>query len=178
MGEGEEKFVGWVRSMGWAALSDVWARVRVGKEVASWPPGKAFEYLILRVFELEGAQVVWPYRGWLEQVDGGVYVEGLSCLIECKHWKEPLDYTPIARFKARVDRRPPATVGLLFSVSGFTIPALNEAQVQPVRNVLLWARSDVDLALRWGMRAALRVKWRKAVEEAEMDYELKGEDFR
>ena len=107
-----------------------------------------------------------------------MYADGLSCLIECKHWKEPLDYAPIARFKARVDRRPPATVGLLFSVSGFTAPALHEAHVQPVRNVLLWAMPDVDLALRRGMRAALGVKWRKAVEKAEMDYELKGDDFR
>lgn len=77
-----------------------------------------------------------------------------------------------------LDRRPPATAGLLFSASGFTVPAVHEAQVQPVRNVLLWAMSDVDLALRRGMRAALSIKWRKAVEEAEMDYELEGEDFR
>ena len=125
--------MGWVRSMGRAALINLWERVRDAGDVGSWPPGKAFEYLILRAFELEGARVVWPYRGWLEQVDGAVYVDGLSCLIECKHWKESLDFTPIARFKARVDRRPPATVGLLFSVSGFTMPALQEAHVQPVR---------------------------------------------
>ncbi|PTL79945.1 restriction endonuclease [Vitiosangium sp. GDMCC 1.1324] len=178
MEAGEEKYVGWIRSMGWSGLCDLWARVRMGQELGEWPPGRAFEFLILRAFQLEGAQVIWPYRGEWEQVDGAVYVDGLSCLVECKHWQEPLDFSPIAKFKARVDRRPAATIGLLFSVNGFTLPALREAQVQPVRNVLLWAKPDVSLALRRGMRAALRVKWRKAVEEAAMDYELKGEDFR
>jgi hypothetical protein len=27
---------------------------------AEWASGKAFEYLILRIFELDGADVVWP----------------------------------------------------------------------------------------------------------------------
>ncbi|WP_309896255.1 restriction endonuclease [Archangium sp.] len=107
-----------------------------------------------------------------------VYVDGLSCLIECKHWREPVDFGPIAKLKVRVDRRPPPVIGLLFSVSGFTGPAWEEFQSQPLRNLLLWRRSDVDRALKHGMRTALGIKWRQAVEEAVMDYELEEEDFR
>ncbi|HLM44181.1 MAG TPA: hypothetical protein VK458_09945, partial [Myxococcaceae bacterium] len=85
---------------------------------------------------------------------------------------------PIAKLKLRVDRRPPPVIGLFFSVSGFTDPAVDEFHAQPLRNLLLWRRADVDLALRSGMRTALGVKWRRAVEEAVMDYELEEEDFR
>nr|AYM52398.1 hypothetical protein [Cystobacter sp.] len=176
--EGEEKYAGWVRSMGWSGLSELWRRIEDGRELGSWPPGRAFEYLILRAFQLEGAQVIWPYRGEWEQVDGAVYVDGLSCLIECKHWREPVDFGPIAKLKVRVDRRPPPAIGLFFSASDFTLPARQEFQAQPLRNVLLWVKQDVNLSLRRGMRAALRLKWRKAVEEAVMDYELEAEDFR
>jgi hypothetical protein len=80
--------------------------------------------------------------------------------------------------QVRVDRRPPPVLGLFFSVSGFTVPAVQEFHAQPLRNLLLWVESDVSLALRGGMRTALRLKWRKAVEEAVMDYELDAEDFR
>lgn len=66
----------------------------------------------------------------------------------------------------------------MFSVSGFTEPALRESYAQPLRNVLLWDGRDVSLAPRGGMRAALGAKWRKAVEEAQVDYELKAEDLR
>jgi len=175
---GEERYVGWVRSMGRAALINLWEQIQDGQDLESWPPGKAFEYLILRAFQLEGAQVIWPYSGGWEQVDGGIYVDGFSCLVECKHWQEPVDFNPIAKFKMRVDRRPPAALGLMFSVSGFTGPALREAYAQPLRNVLLWHGWDISLALRGGMRAALGAKWRKAVEEAQVDYELKAEDLR
>jgi hypothetical protein len=176
--EGEEKYVGWVRSMSRIGLLDLWERVRKGEGLEPWPQGKAFEYLILRAFELDGAQVIWPYWGEWEQVDGALYVDGLSCLVECKHWREPVGFGPIAKLKVRVDRRPPPVIGLFFSVSGFSVPAGQEFNAQPLRNLLLWMKSDVNLAMKHGMRSALRVKWRKAVEEAVMDYELEEEDFR
>ena len=176
--EGEEKYVGWVRSLGRNGLLNLWEQVKKGEGLEPWPQGKAFEYLILRAFELDGARVIWPYRSEWEQVDGVVYVDGLSCLIECKHWRESVGFGPIAKLKLRVDRRPPPVIGLFFSVSGFTDPAVDEFHAQPLRNLLLWRRADVDLALRSGMRTALGVKWRRAVEEAVMDYELEEEDFR
>ncbi len=58
------------------------------------------------------------------------------------------------------------------------MPAVQEFNAQPLRNLLLWAEPDVTLAMRRGLRSALRVKWRKAVEEVVMDHELEEEDFR
>jgi len=53
--------------------------------------GKAFEYLILRAFELDGAEVKWPYPVSLygqgeviEEIDGSVRINALYCLIETR----------------------------------------------------------------------------------------------
>ena len=135
-----------------------------------WEPGRALEYLVLRAFELEGAQVVWPYVSQWEQVDGGLYVDGLSVLLECKDWRRPVDVSAFARLKVRLDMRPAGVVGLLFSSTGFTDAVREHVQRNPQRNVLLWAGNEMPLALEWGMRERLRAKWRRAVEHGEMNY--------
>lgn len=57
-------------------------------------------------------------------------------------------------------------------MSGFTDPALREAYIHPVRNVLLWDGADIAFAIRHGMRAGLQAKWRWAVERATPDLKL------
>ena len=53
------------------------------------PPRSPLEYLVIRAFEVEGAPVTYPYTVFVggtvvEQIDGAVYTDGLSCLVECK----------------------------------------------------------------------------------------------
>lgn len=49
-----------------------------------WDAGKALEYLIIRAFELEGAEVLYPYsvrideEEELEQIDGAIYSDAVS----------------------------------------------------------------------------------------------------
>lgn len=179
---GEEQYVQRIRAMDRPALMRLWERLWDGRKLDDWPPGKAFELLVLRAFEQEGAYVVWPYlvsplapldlSGMVEQIDGAIYVDGMSCLVESKHQRAPIHFGPVARFKARLDRRPPGVLGLMFSVSGFTDPALREAYIHPVRNVLLWDGADIAFAIRHGMRAGLQAKWRWAVERATPDLKL------
>jgi hypothetical protein len=179
---GEEEYVRRIRAMRRPALLKLWERLWSGRTLRGWPPGKAFELLVLRAFELEGAHIVWPYLssriapldsiGLVEQIDGAIYVDGMSCLVESKHQRMPIDFKPIARFKARLDRRPPGVTGLMFSVSGFTKPALLETCFHPIRNVLLWTGLDFDFALERGLRTGLRAKWRHAVERAVPDLAL------
>lgn len=71
-----------------AGLNLFWGKLIQREEIPGWPPGKALEYLILRAFELGGASVTCPYTVThsgmvVEQIDGTVYYEHLSCLIEC-----------------------------------------------------------------------------------------------
>lgn len=169
----EREYVERIRVLDRLGLLRLCDWIQAGRPIEGWDEGRAFEYLILRAFELEGAQVVWPYFvSKSEQIDGALHVDGLSCLVESKDQARPLGFGPIARLKARLDRRPPAAMGLLFSVNGFTGPAVQEAMRHPTRNVLLWRPPDLTHGLLHGMRAALQTKWRKAVENAVPDFEL------
>jgi hypothetical protein len=48
------------QAMGWPELRVLWNQIKV-RDTPVWPPGKAFEYLVLRAFQLHGADVRWPY---------------------------------------------------------------------------------------------------------------------
>jgi hypothetical protein len=41
-------------------LLALWDAIKLGK-TPGWDPGKVFEYLILRAFELEGVAVTYPF---------------------------------------------------------------------------------------------------------------------
>jgi hypothetical protein len=173
----ERRYVEQIRVLDRLGLLRLWEWLQAGKPVDGWDEGKPFEYLVLRAFELEGAQVVWPYfANKFEQLDGAVFVDGMSCLIESKQHAGHLGFGPIARLKARLDRRPPGTLGLLFSAKGFTGPAIKESLLHPTRNVLLWTGTDLSQALMRGMRVGLQRKWRKAVEKATPDYDLREKE--
>jgi hypothetical protein len=83
-------------------LGDMLDLVAAGRTVRGWPRGRAFEHIILRGFELEGADVVWPFevevdREVLEQIDGAIYCDGLAGLVEAKDYSDPINIEPIAK---------------------------------------------------------------------------------
>lgn len=141
-------------------LLEMWERLYRGTPLPGWPPGKALEYLILRAFQLEGAEVTWPYhveaehpyapRRKLEQIDGIVCFDGLSCLVECKHHRRPMDITPIVKLKSQISRRPRITMGAVFSTSVFHPAALELSRRLSPADVLLWRGREIDRALRKG----------------------------
>ena len=74
-----------IRELDWSGLRLLWSSIKAGN-ATGWSPGRAFELLVLRAFELDGAEVRWPYLVYhagelIEQLDGAVYVDGLG-----HHW--------------------------------------------------------------------------------------------
>lgn len=149
-----------------------WALIKKRKEVSGWAPGKAFEYLVIRAFALEGMDVRWPFEvtypqrwGTMEQMDGVVYVDKRPFLVESKDMSEPIAIEAIAKLRFRLERRPPGTMALLFSVGGFSTATEVFAQFASPLNVLLWTGSDMDAALRSAtVVAGLRQKLAYAIE--------------
>lgn len=159
-----------IRLLDWDGLSRHWTDIQAGR-TPNWEPGKAFEYLILRAFELDGAEVRWPYVVSLagrvvEQIDGAVYAANLACLVETKDTANPVDFEAVAKLRQQLLRRPMGALGLLFTRSRFTDAATTLAQFAAPQNILLWTGSDVDAALtRRGITWALEAKYRFCVEE-------------
>ncbi len=155
-----------------AELIGLWEQIKVG-DTPQWERGDAFEYLIIRAFDIEGLHVRWPYHvtlpqkvGTVEQIDGVVYFQERGFLIESKDYHRPKDIEPVAKLRIHLERRPPGTMGVVFSTRGFTVAAEVFAQFSSPMNVLFWGREDVEYAVTYGrMRDVLTYKMQYAIEE-------------
>ena len=143
-----------------------------------WEPGMAFQYLVLRAFQLEGAQVDWPFSvppegEPYEQIDGIVYAAGFACLVETKDWASDVNIEPIAKLRNQLLRRPSSTIGLVFSRAGFTRAAIVLARFLAPQTVLLWEGNEIAYGLEkqclcWG----LQEKYRHCVKYGLPDYNI------
>lgn len=124
--------------------------------------------------------VRWPYRVHIEgelveEIDGAVYVAGLSCLVEAKDTAAQVDVSFLAKLRNQLGRRPAATVGLFFSRSGFTDAALTLVTYFAPQTVLLWDEDDISYVLeRESIVDALETKYRSAVENGPAYRRLKS----
>ncbi|MCC7422267.1 MAG: restriction endonuclease [Planctomycetaceae bacterium] len=152
-------------------LKQLWNLIRQEQDIEGWSKGRAFEYLVIRAFELEGATIGWPYRvnypqrfGTMEQIDGYVHLEGVTFLIESKDYSDPMSIEAIAKLRFRLEGRPAATMGVVFARSNFSLPTEVFAQFCSPLNVLLWSADDLDYAIEEGtMIKGLRDKYDFAV---------------
>jgi hypothetical protein len=159
-----------ISQLDWDGLRALWDRSARGP-VPGWPAGKAFEHLVLRAFELDGATVRWPFEVTLgeavvEQIDGAVYAGHLSCLVEAKDSAAAVDIAVLAKLRTQLARRPAGTIGVVFSRMGFTRPAFALAGYFAPQTVLLWSGQEVEECLRQeSIVVALLAKYRECVEE-------------
>lgn len=163
-------------------LLKLWKKIETRK-TPGWDTGKAFEYLILRAFQIEGAEVTQPYTVRLdgediEQIDGVVYTDGLACLTECKDTINKVNIEPIAKLRNQLLRRPATALGIIFSRSGFTEPAFTLAQFMTPQTILLWSGEEVNYALEMQcFRQSLVKKYRFCIERGITYYNILVEDL-
>jgi hypothetical protein len=128
------------------------------------------EYVVLRAFELDGAQVRWPFTvemadETVEQIDGAIYTESLACLVEVKDSVRAVDIDVLAKLRNQLARRPATALGLVVSRSGFTGPATTLAGFFAPQTVLLMRGTELGAALHEGRIVELLTeKYREAVE--------------
>lgn len=152
-------------------LAVLWERIKAEQEIDGWAPGKAFEYLVARAFQLEDFTVRWPFIvtypqrfGAMEQLDGIVYLGERAFLAESKNVAEPAAIEAVAKLRFRLEGRPPGLMGILFSTNDFSLQNEVFAQFASPVNLLLWSRSDLDYALSAGsMREGLQRKLAYAI---------------
>jgi hypothetical protein len=160
------------------ALIELWQQIK-DRNTSDWDAGKAFEYLVIRAFELEGARVSYPYsvklddNAIIEQIDGAVYFENFYCLIEAKDTDKPMNVEPVAKLRNQLLRRPSSLIGVVFSNSGFTSPAITLARFLSPQTILLWTGEELEYALENSlMKNGLTEKFFHCTENALPDYNL------
>lgn len=162
-------------------LRSLWHQLRAGS-AAGFPSGKAFEFLLVRAFQIDGAEVEWPYdvptigpgATASHQIDGVVHFAGLALLLEAKHWNGNVDFAPIAKLAAHLRRRPANTMGIVFSAQGFTDPARESVLLSGSCQILLWEGDEIEWAMSQSGRftEGLLTKYRQAVKQALPDFHI------
>ncbi len=179
----DEQYKNRIQSFGWSDLHKLWEQIQQ-RNTPNWQPGKALEYLILRAFQLDDADVKFPYPVLLletevEQIDGVVYYSGLSCLVESKDFADSnVDSTPVSKLRNQLLRRPTGTVGLVFSRTGFTDSARYLSFFSLPQSILLWSGEEIEYVLHEEKICEfLIVKYRACVEYGLTDYDIREIDI-
>lgn len=165
-------YVAKVTALDWQALSDLWDEISAVPRTTAvgWAAGMAFEHLILRAFQLSGAEVVWPYAVKIhdepiEQIDGLVISGHLTCMVEAKDEATNIAIAPLAKLRNQLMRRPSGVVGSVFTSRDFTAPAVTLAYYMAPQAILLWTgieishllqKQDFVEALKWKHRVLLQ----------------------
>ncbi len=173
-----------IQELDWDALRNLWRGVQQ-RDTLGWNPGQAFQYLILRAFQLDGAEVTWPYRVELfgeeaEEIDGAVHIARVSALIESKDFGDGNNVTigPIAKLRNQLLRRPSGTVGVVFSRTGFTDPARILTHFALPQAIMLWSGPEIEYAIaQESMCELLELKFRICVEHGLPDYDVRERDI-
>ncbi|GBC62297.1 hypothetical protein DENIS_3266 [Desulfonema ishimotonii] len=177
----EDQYVEKIKNFSWQTLGCLWRSIKE-RHTPGWENGKAFEYMVLQAFRLEGAEVRWPYRVRLngteiEQIDGIIYIDGFACLTECKDYDRNVNFEPISKIRSQLMRRPVATIASIFSSSDFTEPAVTLANFIQPQTILLWNGREVEYCIhRKAFSRSLINKYRKCVEFGIHDYDVTIED--
>lgn len=152
------------------------------EEKEQWKTGKLLEYVILRSFELEGADVTWPYSinlddgaGVVEQIDGAFHFDNYHVLTECKDYSNNVNVEPFSKMRNQLLRRPSFTIGCIFVRKGFTDPAIALSRFCAPQTILLWSGEEFEYCIENGkMLEAFKLKVRKATEEFLFSYNVKA----
>ena len=122
--------------------------------------------------------MLWPYSVIIEgeeveQIDGALFLDGFSFLIEAKDRAGKANVEPIAKLRNQLLRRPSSAFGVVFSREGFTEPATILARFLAPQLVLLWNGEEIELALRGKMmRRGLVQKYHHALSHGFPDFNL------
>ncbi|AFY47888.1 hypothetical protein Nos7524_2035 [Nostoc sp. PCC 7524] len=168
---------------GWDDLRILWSEIKTKSTSTFWDEGKALEYLVLRAFQLDGAEVAWPYTVKIqdtivEQIDGVVYTDGLACLVECKDTAKEVNIEPIAKLRNQLLRRPATALGSVFSRSGFTEAAVTLTGFVAPQAILLWRGEEIEYSLTNQCICRFLVKkYRVCVQKCIPNYDIKTELF-
>jgi hypothetical protein len=172
-----EEYENRIRKFTYEELVDFWESIK-DRDIADWPSGKALEYFVIRCFEkIENCKVRYPYsvrheKIEIEQIDGVVYYKNLACIIECKdHEDSKIDFKPIAKLRSQLLRRPSSTIGIVFSMTGFTPSAVFLTTFAAPQTILLWGKGEIESGIskkKFGQ--ILEEKFEKFTEECMPDY--------
>lgn len=163
------------------SLLTLWNQKREDKiDPNEWASGKLFEYIILRAFELEGAEVTYPYFVYyheeiVEQIDGAIRIGNQVMLVECKDYSDnrKINIDPLAKLRNQLLRRHASVFGMFFSASGYTEPVEDLVKFMGPQMIILWTMEDIDYCMENHCFVnCFYAKYKYAVEQCEYNFKF------
>lgn len=105
--------------------------------------GRDFEAILRAMFEEAGLAPRVSYRPTGEEVDGSIWLDGRTVLIEAKWTAAKHPASSIYQFKGKVDGKLVGTLGLFVSINGFTKDAINALVAGKDLNIVLAEGADI-----------------------------------
>ncbi len=109
--------------------------------------GIQLEKFIGKICMNEGHLYRKPYRPKGEQVDGAVQVLGKTYLLEIKYQNRPIPASKVYEFRGKIEGKLSGTLGIFWSMSGYSEDCLQAVRIGKDLNVILFDRSDLDAIL-------------------------------
>ena len=136
----------------WEEVIEPWVYPAKGLHDLNAPV--AFEYLIIRAFELEGAEVSYPFMAQpfsdsriLEEIDGAIYLPGISAIVESKCFDQrKVNADQIGQLRNKLINRPSYGIGCFFARTGYQENAIKQAQLASPQCILLWDGEEIKKA--------------------------------
>ncbi|MDH6284290.1 hypothetical protein M2280_005548 [Prescottella agglutinans] len=128
--------------------------------------GRAFEHALVGMFEEDDLEPRASIRPSGEEIDGSLWLDGRTYLFEAKWTADRHPASSLYQFKGKIDGKLTGTIGLFFSMSGYSEDAVDALKAGKEINLLLFDRSDVDLvaAEKFSIADAIRLKLRAAAQ--------------
>jgi len=126
--------------------------------------GRLFEQILSAMFAEAGLEPRMSFRPDGEEIDGSIWLDGRTILIEAKWTAKRHQASSLYQFKGKVDGKLVGTLGLFISMSGFSKPAVDALVAGKELNILLADGNDMRILVdgRLGVIDALRRKLRAA----------------
>ncbi|MEV6364872.1 restriction endonuclease [Nocardia asteroides] len=128
--------------------------------------GREFEAALTEMFDEAGLRARSSYRPRGEEVDGSIWLDGRTYLFEAKWTSVVHPASSLYQFKGKVEGKLNGTLGLFFSMSGYSTDAVQALVAGKELNIVLFDGADVRqvVADRVGIAEAIRLKLRAAAE--------------
>lgn len=126
--------------------------------------GKTFERILYGMFLEAKLEPRLSFRPTGEEIDGSLWLEGRTVLIEAKWTQDPHPASSIFQFRGKVDGKLVGSVGLFISMAGFSADAVDALVAGKELNVILADGDDIrSIANGYvSARDAIRQKLRAA----------------
>lgn len=105
--------------------------------------GRLFERILSAAFDEAGLRPRLSYRPKGEEIDGSIWFEGRTILVEAKWTRDPHPASSLYQFRGKVDGKLVGTLGLFISMSGFSTDAVDALVAGKDLNIVLADGDDV-----------------------------------